>query len=256
MNYINGHLIIFMLLALVIMPLVTAEILRLLGNYTKQRLVDNFGNNSQIVIGGLGVIIHELAHLITACIFLHCIGKFSLLEPRAYQYTGNLGYVNHYWHAGNLYESLGNFFTGLAPCFVCSEVLWMIHGFLFSTPTYNYSGAYNLSGAFKLALTNVMYPFGNFSWQLIIYLILIVMISSTGYGLSSDDMRNVYSGLPYWIGLLIIIYILVAFLGLSSGLITLLWKATVMWLTFLGLGLIYIVTSLIVIDFMAFCKNI
>ncbi|XIF20154.1 MAG: hypothetical protein AJITA_00879 [Acetilactobacillus jinshanensis] len=46
-----------------------------------------------------------------------------------------------------------------------------------------------------------MHPFGQISWQLIVYLILIVMVASTGYGLSSADMHGVFSGLPYWIGL-------------------------------------------------------
>ena len=132
MNYINGNLITLMMSALIILPLLTAEILRTLGNHVKSRLVTNFGMNSQVAIGGLGVIIHELSHLITACFFLHHIGHFSLLEPKSYQYTGNLGYVEHYWNRSNLYESLGNFFVGLAPCFVCSECLWIVHGFLFN----------------------------------------------------------------------------------------------------------------------------
>lgn len=248
MNLINFNLISLMLSALIVLPIIIAETLRLLGNHTKQKLVEHFGVSSQVILGGLGVIIHELAHLITSVIFLHQIGRFKLLEPRNYQLTGTLGYVNHYWNRHNFYESLGNFFIGLAPCYFCSEVLWLIHGYLFNNQSINYSFSNNLNGAIQAAYANVAHPFGPVSWKLLIYIILIVTVASTGYGLSNADLKNSWSGLGDWIILVVIFYLLIILLGDSVSFTQLLWQLTVLWLTFLGRGLIYLVTSLIVID--------
>ena len=75
-----------------------------------------------------------------------------------------------------------------------------------------------------------------------------MIIASTGYGLSDADMHVVYSGLPYWLGFLVVIYLLIAFTDASAIFTALLWKVIILWLTFLGRGLIYLVTSLIIID--------
>ena len=237
-----------MLSDLIILPMIIAELLRLIGNHTKLKLVEHFGANSQVILGGLGVIIHELAHLVISILFLHQIGQFKLLELHNYKTTGTLGYVNHYWNRHNFYESLGNFFIGLAPCYLCSEVIWLVHGYLFGNRLMNYMTGHNLGTAIQTAYKNVIHPFGPISWSLLVYIIIIVMIASTGYGLSNADLRNSWSGLPNWLILIIIFYVLIILLGNATLFIPLLWQLIVIELTFLGRGLIYLFTSLIIID--------
>lgn len=248
MTFLNWNLIILMALTLIVMPLVTAELLRVIGNYTKNKLVNSFGINSQIGFGGLGVITHELAHLITAKIFFHKITHFSLLEPRQYKYTGNLGYVEHCWNRNNIYEDLGNFFIGIAPCYVCSEVLWLIHGFLFSDQSLSYSNNYTVSSAIQTAFNNIAHPFGPVGWKLLLYVILVVMIASTGYGLSNEDMNGTWQGLIYWLLFTIIMYVFIILTGSTSLFANLFWKLVVLLLTFLGRGLIYLAFSFIIIS--------
>lgn len=247
MSLLNWNLIFLMVFTLIVLPLVTAEGLRYFGNYAKQKLVNNFGDKSQVMFGGLGVIVHELAHLVTALIFRHHIDDFKLLEPRQYQYTGQLGSVEHSWNKNNWYESLGNFFIGLAPVFLCSIVLWLVHGYLFGNQPLQFGLACNMTNAFHVAGENISHPFGSIGLGLVVYLVLIVMIASTGYGLSKADMHNVMSGLPYWIGLLAVLYLLVTVTGMSSVITPYLYKLVVLLLTFLGRGLVYIAISLVLI---------
>ena len=58
-----------------LVPYFTSLITSWLGHLSKIILVDNLGNNSQLVVGGLGVIIHELGHAIFAYLFGHKVIK-------------------------------------------------------------------------------------------------------------------------------------------------------------------------------------
>lgn len=65
---------------MLLVPALFVLALRQLSHEANQKLVNTFGFNSQIIVGGLGIIVHELSHLIMAIIFGHHINAVSLLR--------------------------------------------------------------------------------------------------------------------------------------------------------------------------------
>ena len=78
------------------------------------RLVaQRWGWRALLVTGWVGVPLHELSHLLTACLFGHRIIHWSLLDPDPQ--SGTLGYVRHAYRERSLWQLFGNFWIGVAP---------------------------------------------------------------------------------------------------------------------------------------------
>lgn len=186
-----------------LVPYLTAKLVSWFGHIAKGVLVYNLGNNSQLVVGGLGVIIHELGHAIFAFIFGHNVRKVQLLNFN-YRNSGSLGSVEHTWNEKNIYQRLGNFFIGLAPYYMCSVVLYFLQKIMLNAQL-NFSGLgsntdITLSGITELVLNNLKTSYTNGTWLMILlYLILTIMIASTGYDLSDADFQTVNKGILPWI---------------------------------------------------------
>lgn len=240
-----------MAMSLILLPLCTAELLRYMGNYTKQLLVDNFGLWSQNTIGGLGVIIHELSHCLFALLFHHHIIELKLLTLHRPVSNGVLGVVKHSWNQRSIYSSLGNFFIGISPCFICSLFLFLIHDLFWHNETFVLTAAPNLKATLITVFNNLAQPFGTFGWRWIIFLILIIMISSTGYGLSDADMHGTFMGLPYWCILLAVTAFIVIISNQIQNISFILWFFIALDLTFTGWGIIYLLISIALIYLLA-----
>ena len=65
------------LLVIIGLPGLFAWLLTIINRQTKVNLVNHYGINSQVYCGFLGIIIHELSHLILALIFRHGIQSVS-----------------------------------------------------------------------------------------------------------------------------------------------------------------------------------
>ncbi|WP_368489769.1 hypothetical protein [Clostridium sp. BJN0013] len=100
-------------------------LLEILRNNSIRNFQRSFGNKALMVTGFIGVPIHELSHAIFALLFRHKINKIKLLQkPDVY---GVMGYVQHSYNKGSIYQQIGNFFIGVAPIFrgVFSIILLM-----------------------------------------------------------------------------------------------------------------------------------
>lgn len=89
-------------------PVLMVIALTYINRSSKQRLAQRLGAKSIVYIGGLGVIVHELSHLLVALLFGHHINSFRLLITDVPDNGGALGYVNHSWNRKNYYQFLGN----------------------------------------------------------------------------------------------------------------------------------------------------
>lgn len=186
-----------------VVPYVTARIVSWIGHVAKGMLVNNLGNNSQLVVGGLGVVIHELGHAIFAFLFGHRVTKVQLLNFH-YKSSGELGSVSHSWNERNIYQRLGNFFIGIAPYYMCSMVLYFLQKYLLNAQinftSIGSDSTITISGITELVLNNLKTSFSNGTWSMILlYLILTIMIASTGYDLSDADFQTVNKGIIPWI---------------------------------------------------------
>ncbi|MBL3530991.1 hypothetical protein JMJ99_06370 [Companilactobacillus zhachilii] len=196
-----------------LIPYLTSLITSLLGHLSKRTLVNNLGNSSQLVVGGLGVIIHELGHAIFAYLFGHKVTNVQLLNLN-YRQSGALGSVDHRWNDRNVYQMLGNFFIGLAPYYMCSIALFLLQKYLLNaqfsisslTQSLNINTTLSASMIFDSVLDNLKASFANASLGMIaLYIVLTIMIASTGYDLSSNDLMTVNKGILPWVVTLLIL---------------------------------------------------
>jgi hypothetical protein len=108
----------------IIFPALLILLIKQLSYLANEKLVNTFGFNSQIYVGGLGVIIHELSHLLLALIFLHHIDSVCLLRIPNHNDISDksLGYVRHSWSSRSIYQTIGNVFIGTAPV-ICGVLI-------------------------------------------------------------------------------------------------------------------------------------
>lgn len=100
-------------------------LLGVLRNNSIRNFQRSFGSRALMVTGVIGVPIHELSHAIFALLFRHKVSRIKLLQKPDAQ--GVMGYVQHSYNKGSIYQQIGNFFIGIAPIFggVLSIILLM-----------------------------------------------------------------------------------------------------------------------------------
>ena len=232
-----------------LVPYATALITSWLGHLSKIILVDNLGNSSQLVVGGLGVVIHELGHAIFAYLFGHQVTHVQLLNLN-YRQSGSLGSVDHRWNDRNVYQMLGNFFIGLAPFYMCSLTLYFLQKYLlkaqFSLTSLSQSLGMNTtlsaSMIFDSVFDNLKSSFANASWGMIIlYVVLTIMIASTGYDLSRNDFMTVNKGVLPWVVVLIVLGSVFYVLNIRTAIIS----GSVYFIAFSVLFMIHAIISIV-----------
>lgn len=231
---ISGTLVqtFWLLLGTLVFPVAIVLGLTHINRYSKRLLVTSLGPSAQIYLGGLGVIIHESSHLLTALLFGHHIESFKLLVmPWNLDESSSLGVVNHSWNPKSIYQSLGNTWIAIAPIFGCTLALIALTRFLL--PTF-YANSLNLSQTLSTTvwnennnqigflLSNYLHSLlptnislGNFG-MFIIWCFLSFNITVGGFDLSNSDLRGAIGAAgQLYLFLAIILFILV-YLGLST----------------------------------------
>lgn len=175
-------------LFLVLIPVLLGTITVLISRRNKVLTVVIGGFYAQIILGGVGVIIHELSHLLMALLFGHQIVSFRLLHIPNPSNPGDnaLGYVNHAWNEHSFYQCVGNVFIGIAPVVGCTLAIigltqWLVPG-IFEL----WQAVIAQTEIPQIQLT---------AGRLILWLILIANIAIGGFDLSSADLENSATGL-------------------------------------------------------------
>lgn len=175
-------------LFLVLIPVLLGTITVLISRRNKVLTVVIGGFYAQIILGGVGVIIHELSHLLMALLFGHQIVSFRLLHIPNPSNPGDnaLGYVNHAWNEHSFYQRVGNVFIGIAPVVGCTLAIigltqWLVPG-IFEL----WQAVIAQAEIPQIQLT---------AGRLILWLILIANIAIGGFDLSSADLENSATGL-------------------------------------------------------------
>lgn len=203
-----GAVIWQLLLWIVLIPGLLGVVLVLMSRKNKQLVTAMNGLPGMILFGGVGVIVHELSHLILALLFGHHIDRVALLHiPRRDDPNDNcLGYVNHSWNDHNLYQRCGNFFIGIAPVIGCTLIMALLTRFL-APQIYNACLQLFLPTAAPLPVD------AGQKWQLIVWLILMVNIAIGGFDLSSADLQNSLHGVTALIIVMLLTALLLAWLS-------------------------------------------
>lgn len=190
-------------------PVVTICALTYISRSSEKALDSTIiGPKSEIYLGYIGIVVHELSHVIMCIIFNHRIDSFKLLimpwNLDEHSQSPNLGYVNHSYTTSSIYQSLGNAFIGTAPIYGCTAALYFIYKYL--TPNF-----YNLlrttienllNSPSSLSLSSV--PNFFLQWislfnldiktigMCIVVFYLVVNITLTGFDLSDKDLQSSY----------------------------------------------------------------
>lgn len=222
-NLINIFFVI--LIWIIAIPTILSIALCYVGRLSKTATVRFGGFYGQIIFGGLGVMIHELSHLLMALLFRHHITGFRLLHiPRKNDPNDRaLGYVNHTWNPQSFYQQVGNLFIGIAPLF--GGIAALLATFRWLTPGM-YDWWLTLMGSEHLVIANQT-PW----WQYLIAIILVIHISVGCFDLSRADLQNSKQGLIVALGLVVVITLILSLLMSASTFQTAIfsWFPVVYW---------------------------
>ncbi len=203
-------------------------LINFISQLTFKSLERSFGRKGVYFVAWLGTPIHELGHALFCVIFMHKIVEIEFFKPDPI--TGTLGYVSHKWSHSNPWQVLGNFFIGFGPVIIGCVVLFAVFYFLIpnSSQAWDFilaevreaDGSYSLGNYLAilkgsaLVITRLIFTFSNLtSWRFWAFLYLSICVASN-IRLSLSDIKGALSG----IGCVILIFLLVNFLGLISGL--------------------------------------
>lgn len=246
MTVIIVQTLIFLVLAVAI-PIGGCLILTLINHNSKQILGNIWGAQSEIYMGGLGIVIHELSHLLMALIFGHHIDDFKLvimpwnIYRQSPENRGALGYVNHSWNENNIYQNLGNAFIGTAPIWGCSLALIAITKYLvpslysgyifFRSELTSQTKFTTIMQPFPAVLQHMSLPASPIGWLgLLVWIFLSINISVGGFDLSSADIKNARIALIEIYVVLAVILFALCYLGLAN--VVSYWlKKVVLWFT-------------------------
>ncbi|MFC6170927.1 hypothetical protein [Loigolactobacillus jiayinensis] len=227
---------------LFLLPFLLVLLLTYLNRSSKQMLVNQFGLQAQVYLGGLGIILHETSHLLTALLFHHKIIGFKLVvlpwHLNANSSEQALGYVQHA-STKRLWPTLGNLFIGIAPIFGCTAAMYLSTYLLLPT-TYQRLNAFIMAptgDSLQWLLSSFGQAFSSFP-LLLIWLLLMINITLGGFDLSSADFKNSASGVLPALLLVLVISCLLTFLGLSRSTTSLVKRAGLLIASWLILSVI------------------
>lgn len=224
--------------------------LTLISRNTKKNLVFQWGMTSQASLGFIGIIIHELSHLIVALLFGHQITDFKLLIwPKRNSDNSTLGYVNHEWNTNSTYQNIGNAFIGTAPIYGCALAIYLIIKYMIPGLEDNIK---NIQEAvLNLDISKLIQSFYEFIPNIfsqnvflaLLAIALIINIVIGGFDLSDADLKNSQTA---FFSLLIIsatIIVTLGFIGLSGATLM---AVTKIILKFISIMLVPIIFTLLV----------
>ncbi|KRM41893.1 hypothetical protein FEZ41_05835 [Lentilactobacillus parafarraginis] len=192
-------------------PFLFIYILAGINRQSKALLVRRFGVRSQVLFGCLGIVVHELSHLIIAVIFAHQIVSVRLIKfPK--DTDPSLGYVNHRWNPHNLYQSVGNLFIGVAPVFGSCAVIALLAKLLIPNA---YQWLQTIAQNPQLIAS---LPLPSINWlSSLFFLLLTANICIGGFELSAADYHNALQGLFKTIVVIVFITLLLLFMPFQAA---------------------------------------
>lgn len=226
-------------------------------------ICSTFGRAGIIITGFIGTVVHELSHLIMCLIFRHKITEVSLFRPISGQLDGVLGYVGHSYNKNSLYQSMGNFFIGIAPLIGGTVVIVFLFKLLLpsmykevianiSINDYiKHINNFELITTFKIFINDILFVikkmFWNkdmFSFNYIVFLFAMYSIS-THMSLSNADLKGSLSGIAIIFILITTTTLLLSLLGVENLIISsFLIKYNIFIMLFMLIGLFFLLITL------------
>jgi len=208
---------IFEMISLVGLLMVIGLILGLLESRANSYFFATFGYKGILATAWIGTPIHEMGHALMCLIFGHKIMDMRLLMIN--RADGTLGYVNHSYNPRSVYQTVGNFFIGIAPIFSGIGALFLSLYYLLPssfkvfevylqkgvlTKSFDLTFVKEFTGA-SLVLIRSIFTLSNlFDPHFWIFLLIAIGVSSH-MALSSADIKGATHGL---VSLYVVLFIM------------------------------------------------
>jgi hypothetical protein len=216
----------FQLLSLVGVLITVGFIMGILETYANTFLTKALGRKGVLFTAWIGTPIHEIGHLLMCFIWGHRVTKVKLLQLNPT--NGVLGFVEHQYNHGSMYQQIGLFFIGLGPIF--SGIGSLILGMYFMLPdTYvalteyifhelTFDGT-PIVGVLVKTLSIILESFftvDNLLNPLFWLYIVVAICISSHIALSRADIEGASRGLIALFITLIIFNVVASFLGIDT----------------------------------------
>ncbi len=177
----------------------------------------------------IGTPVHELGHAIFCLIFRHKINEVALFKPD--KASGVLGYVSHNYNPKSFYQSIGNFFIGIAPLLVGSLILYLLFDTFFpdlaaepvkskfELDNFNNSTVSVLKEVYSKISGNISIVSGTLIKPTILSVIILYIMTSISAHIapSHTDLKNALPGFGLLVALIFIINLVLSFLKINSA---------------------------------------
>ena len=209
------------------MIILVGLLLGILRNNSIRNFQRSFGIKAVMITGAIGVPIHELSHAFFALLFGHKITKMKLLQKP--DENGVMGYVQHSYNPGSIYQQAGNFFIGIAPIFggvfsiiaLMRFVIPQAYGRFINTlvkslhvVVLNKSTIEGIMNSY-LEVIKVIFSLKNFENPYFYIFLIVAICISSHISLSSADIKGASKGL----GIIFLILFMINALNLSKYLL-------------------------------------
>ncbi|TPR16747.1 hypothetical protein [Apilactobacillus timberlakei] len=223
------------------------------------RLIENGSRK----IGFLGIIIHELSHLIAAILFHQKILDAKLFTFSKKHINENGKRVNGYVDTLSIsfYQKMGNYFLGIAPVIFSFLIIGLSFHFMIGHPLENnllhssiswseyldnlQSSLFNI---FRLLLTNI-------NFKTILFILLFITISIHGFNLSESDFKVTRKGIKNCFWFLLVIITLGYVLGFEMLLDNLILNIVLIMLSMGILIIFYLIIIRLIFQLCLILKN-
>lgn len=221
------------------LSLLFAYVLTFITSGIKRNIISISGYKGQMYFGFLGIMVHELSHLVFALLFRHKIDRVKLLN---FNGDGSLGSVEHSYKKYGVFQRMGNYFIGIAPIYGCTLFLLFLYNFLFQNELnileFTSNGLSSQPSVLEI-LQGIQFDLFVMeqSWLYILLFIGVLLnVLIGGYDLSSKDFEGIYSGI---IPMVVFLFILISVLGmfLDTGMFVI-WVTTLNHVIMVFLSLI------------------
>lgn len=167
----------------------------------------------------IGTPIHEFSHFVFAKIFRHRVSRVSIFTPN--EKTGELGHVTHSYNPKSAYQTIGNFFIGLAPLLGGSIfLLFLLYiltpgGTLIFAPLSLYAeGGIGLIDSLRLTFAQLFSSENIHSWNFWVFLYISFAVASH-IAPSSQDRKGMWTGFFAIVALLVLANCLAILVGVN-----------------------------------------
>lgn len=172
----------------------------LVCNLNRRYMIKAVGWTGFSILGFIGVPFHEISHLIMALLFNHSITDVALYRPVQGKSDGCLGYVHHGYNRASLFQTVGNFFIGVAPMLFGAGLLTLLlhfavpDSFVMNVNTVeSWSDVLNIFKQTLSQLINAVLSVNNINIAFVL-LIISAFIICPHLGMSGADFKGVLSG--------------------------------------------------------------